>query len=206
MQEKRTILILLLTILFFAGATLYIFDQIGVLSLEKYLPFLKQKNPLVIEDNEYPTEVEKMEFAKWQEQLLGKEEELENRRADLASKEAELGAKLAEIEELKKGIQAEREKLAVFSSDLMDRQKKVKDLAGKVTNMPPDKAAEMMVNWKDFDVIDVLRQIDENALREGAPSLTPYLLTLFTPERRAEITRKMLLPPVEAEIAEPGAP
>ena len=72
--------------------------------------------------------------------------------------------------------------------------------------MPPEKAVEMMVNWRDFDIIDVLRQMDRNAAATGTPSITPFLLTLFTPERRAEIARKMLLPKLEQTggLPEPG--
>ena len=80
---------------------------------------------------------------------------------------------------------------------------KMKDLAEKVRNMPPVKAQEMMQSWRDFDIIDVMRQMDKDAEVEGTSSIVPYLLTLFQPDRRAEITRKMMLPALtRADAAE----
>ncbi|MBL8034197.1 MAG: hypothetical protein JNJ69_10880 [Leptospiraceae bacterium] len=100
-------------------------------------------------------------------------------------------------------MRAEKEKFSVAQKEWEDRQKKVKDLAEKVRNMPPQKAQEMMQSWRDFDIIDVMRQMDKDAETEGTASIVPYLLTLFQPDRRAEITRKMMLPALtRADAAE----
>ncbi len=108
-----------------------------------------------------------------------------------------------ELEEMRKALKAEKEKFVTAQKEWEDRQKKVKDLAEKVRNMPPVKAQEMMQSWRDFDVIDVMRQMDKDAELEGNPSIVPYLLTLFQPDRRAEITRKMMLPALtRADAAE----
>ncbi len=199
MANKRLVTLLLLLIVFLSGAIFYFLDIIGVIKAESVLPFLASKNPAVIEDADFPTEVEKLEYRKWQEKLIEKEEALAKLESELASKVSDTEQKLREIEELKEGIIAERKKLEMLTRDWDDRQKKIKELAEKVTNMPPEKAREMMQNWRDFDIIEVLRQMDKDAATEGNPSITPYLLTLFTPERRAEITRKMLLPAIEPE-------
>jgi flagellar protein FlbB len=95
---------------------------------------------------------------------------------------------------MRRALKAEKEKFVAAQKEWEDRQKKVKDLAEKVRNMPPQKAQEMMQNWRDFDIIDVMRQMDKDAEVEGNASIVPYLLTLFQPDRRAEITRKMMLP------------
>ena len=48
-----------------------------------------------------------------------------------------------------------------------------------------------------------MRQMDKDAETEGTASIVPYLLTLFQPDRRAEITRKMMLPALtRADAAE----
>lgn len=196
MSQKRFVLFLFLVIFLFSGGLLYFLDYTGVIRLADIFPFMAGKNPVRVEDREFPTEVEKAEFRKWEDKLLEREEALTKKEAELKGKEGEVDSRQREIRELQEGIAAERKKLAMLTKDWDDRQKKIRDLAEKVRNMPPEKAREMMQNWRDFDVIDVMRQMDKDAATEGTASITPYLLTLFTPERRAEITRKMLLPPL----------
>ena len=199
MTDKKLALLLVVSIFFTAGLLLFVLNTIGVVRVGDYFSFLSEDNPVLAEDLDYPTEVEKLEMEKREEKLIEKEEELILREAELKEIQNQIGIRENEIGELKKNILEERDRLKLLTSDWMDRKKKIEDLASKVTAMPPEKAQEMMEQWRDFDIIDVMRQIDKVADQEGIPSMTPYLLTLFTPERRAEITRKMLLPPLEGE-------
>lgn len=194
MNQKRFVLFLLLLIVVFTGGIFYALDATGVIRASDILPFLAPKNPLRIEDKDYPTEVEKVEFQKWEQKLIEREEALARREAELKTKETGGEDQKREIEETRRALRAEKEKFAAAQKEWEDRQKKVKDLAEKVRNMPPQKAQEMMQSWRDFDIIDVMRQMDKDAELEGNPSIVPYLLTLFQPDRRAEITRKMMLP------------
>ncbi len=194
MNQKRFVLFLLLLIVVFTGGIFYALDATGVIRASDILPFLAPKNPLRIEDKDYPTEVEKVEFQKWEQKLIEREEALARREAELKTKETGGEDQKREIEETRRALRAEKEKFAAAQKEWEDRQKKVKDLAEKVRNMPPQKAQEMMQSWRDFDIIDVMRQMDKDAELEGNPSIVPYLLTLFPPDRRAEITRKMMLP------------
>lgn len=197
MAQKRVIFGLLAFIIFFSTVLVYFLHSNGVIDASEFIPIYKSKNPVRVEDRDLPTEIEKIEYQKWEERLLEKEEKLANREEALLANKEKLERENSEVAELRKGILEERKKLATLTRDWEDRQKKVKDLAQKVKNMPPEKAQEMMRNWKDFDIIDVMRQMDKDAETEGSTSIVPYLLTLFTPERRAQITRKMLLPPIE---------
>jgi Skp family chaperone for outer membrane proteins len=194
MNQKRFVLFLLLLIVVFSGGIFYALDATGVIRASDILPFLAPKNPLRIEDKDYPTEVEKVEFQKWEQKLIEREEALARRETELKSKETGGEDQKREIEETRRALRAEKEKFIAAQKEWEDRQKKVKDLAEKVRNMPPQKAQEMMQSWRDFDIIDVMRQMDKDAELEGNPSIVPYLLTLFQPDRRAEITRKMMLP------------
>lgn len=194
MNQKRFILFLLLLIVVFSGGIFYALDATGMIRASDILPFLAPKNPLRVEDKDYPTEVEKVEFQKWEQKLIEREEALARREAELKSKETGGEDQKREIEETRRALRAEKEKFIAAQKEWEDRQKKVKDLAEKVRNMPPQKAQEMMQSWRDFDIIDVMRQMDKDAELEGNPSIVPYLLTLFQPDRRAEITRKMMLP------------
>lgn len=210
MNQKRFILFLLLLVVIFSGGIFYALDATGIVRAADILPFLAPKNPLRIEDKDYPTEVEKVEFQKWEQKLIEREEALAKREGELKNKETGSDDAKRELEEMRKALKAEKEKFTAAQKEWEDRQKKVKDLAEKVRNMPPVKAQEMMQSWRDFDIIDVMRQMDKDAETEGNASIVPYLLTLFQPDRRAEITRKMMLPaltrPDTAEEEEEGNP
>ena len=198
MGDSRRVFFLVLIIVFFTGVLVFLLDRTGVIQASDYMPgFLQKKNPVLTEDNQYPSEVDKLNFEKTEQRLNEKEEQLSKLENDLKAKEAALAQKDQEIKEIEKSLLDERTRLQRLVSEWNDRKKKIADLAVKVQNMPPDKAREMMERWPDFDVIEVLRQIDKNAAETGEDSITPYLLTLFTPAKRAELTRKMLLPPFE---------
>lgn len=194
MNQKRFVFFLLLLVIIFSGGIFYALDATGIIRAADVLPFLAPKNPLRIDDKDYPTEVEKVEFQKWEQKLIEREEMLAKREGEIKSKETGSEDQKRELDEMRRALKAEKEKFVAAQKEWEDRQKKVKDLADKVRNMPPQKAQEMMQNWRDFDIIDVMRQMDKDAEVEGTASIVPYLLTLFQPDRRAEITRKMMLP------------
>ena len=43
------------------------------------------------------------------------------------------------------------------------------------------------MNWEDPLIIDVLRQIDDDARREGRTSVTSYLISLMPKEKASHI-------------------
>ena len=182
-----------------SSALVYFLNLAGIIDIRRNIPFWVDNNPKVIDDLEYPTEVEKLKIEKERERLIEQEERLVAREIEIKEKEADLKRNMQEIKEIRKGIQEEKKRLTLWANDLKDRKQKIQDIANKVRNMPPQSAVEMMRNWKHFDVIEVIRQIDTDSEQEGLPSITPYLLTLFSPEERAEITRKMLLQPIESD-------
>lgn len=196
MNQKRFVIFLLLLIIVFTGGIFYALNSTGIVRAADVFPFLQSKNPVRVEDKDFPTEVEKVEFQKWEQKLVEREEVLARREAELKEKETGSDEIKRELDESKSALKAEKEKFIAAQREWDDRRKKIKDLSEKVRNMPPDKAQEMMQNWRDFDIIDVMRQMDKDAELEGTQSIVPYLLTLFQGERRAEITRKMMLPSI----------
>ncbi|HRP69151.1 MAG TPA: flagellar protein FlbB, partial [Turneriella sp.] len=186
MNQKRFVIFLLLLIVVFSGGIFYALNSMGIIRAADIFPFLASRNPVRVEDKEYPTEVEKVEFQKWEQKLIEREEALARREAELKEKQSGSDDTKRELEETRIALKAEKEKFILMQKEWEDRQKKVKDLAEKVRNMPPIKAQEMMQNWRDFDIIDVMRQMDKDAETEGTASIVPYLLTLFQPDRRAE--------------------
>ena len=199
MNEKRLALLLLISILFAGALLIFVLDRVGVINASYYIKYLQPKNPEKLTDIEYPGQVDKVAYQKLAEKLQEKEEQLTQKEEKLKEMSDNINNQQTEINAVKKNIEVERESIKLLAQDLSNRDKKVRDIASKIMNMPPDKAVEMMTNWRDFDIIDVLHKMDKLSEEEGIPQITPYMLTLFTPERRAEISRKMLLPPVEQE-------
>ncbi len=196
---KTKILFLLFTILFLTLLLFYFLDFSGTINISENFNFLSESNPLVIADKEYPTEVDKLAMEKQREKLIELEEQLATKELNLETKENLLVQKEEKIKEIRKGIQEERKRLMLIARDLQDRQQKVKDLATKIRKMPPQKAVKIMENWKHFQIIEIIRQIDIDSDKEGVSSVSPYLLALFRPEESAEITRKMLLQPIDLD-------
>ncbi|MDH5719416.1 MAG: hypothetical protein OEZ13_02230 [Spirochaetia bacterium] len=197
MTERKTVFLLILTIFFFSGIFVFVLDNMGITQVSSYIPFLAPKNPPVLEDKENPSIVEKVSYNKWEEMLAEREEKL-------AAKEVEFEQKIAGYKRDKKilneyavSMLEEQKNFLMQKKDWEYRNKRIEDMAQKVASMPPEKAKEMMEDWRDFDIIEVFRQMDKTAELEGRQSIVSYLLTLFEPKRRAEISRKMLLPPIE---------
>jgi len=199
MNDKRLAILLFISILFAGALLMFVLDRVGVINVSHYAAFLQPKNPDKLEDLEYPAEVDKVAYRKMAEKLQEKEEFIAQKEEKLKEMTDNINNQQTEINAVKKNIEVERESIKLLAQDLSNRDKKLRDIANKVMNMPPEKAVEMMTNWRDFDIIDVMHKMDKLSEEEGVPQITPYILTLFTPERRAEISRKMLLPPVEQE-------
>lgn len=199
MSNRKRAVYLVFVIAVLIGILSYVLDRMGIIKVDDYIPQLAGENKPIENDQAYPTEVDKLDNLKLEQKLLEEEEKLAQKEQTLTEAEAKLKQGEQNLEEQKKSLLAEKEKLHRKITEWNDRKKNLKDLANKVESMQPEKAKEMMDGWNDFDIIDVLRQIDANALEEGKVSISSYLLTLFDKKRRSELTRKMLLPPLEVE-------
>ena len=183
-------IIFLLVILFF------LLDYVNFFNIGKYLSFLQPKELEEVIDKDFPTELKKITYEKKEDKLIEWEERLAKKEEEFKLKEKEVLLKQQEIEQIKENFIKEKQKLDRIKVELNNRKDIVKDLANKVVNMQPITAVNMMKEWNDYDIIDVIRQIDKNAIELGENSITPYLLSLFNVSRRSKITKKMLLPNV----------
>lgn len=192
LTDKTRATYLILLILFLLVIGFFIFDYFRIIKAEDYFPFLEKKPDPISQDLESPTELEKMELEKAREKLIEDREELGKLQGDVQKTQEELTLERERLEELKKGILRKEEELEEKKRLEMLRKEKVKVLANKVANMPPPAARDMLVNWPDYDIIEVFEQMDKDAEEEGRQTITTYLLTLFPAERRAVITNKWL--------------
>lgn len=183
---------LIVLIFFLVAIGFFVFDYFQVINAEDYLPFLKKQAGLVNQDLLSPTELEKLEMEKAKERLIADREELEQMKRELEEKSSSLSADKERLEELKEGIQRKEKEMAEKARKDNARAEKVKVLANKVANMPPESARDMLINWPDYDIIEVFEQMDRDAEEEGRQTITTYLLTLFPAERRSVISNKWL--------------
>ncbi|BDA79655.1 flagellar protein FlbB [Leptospira kobayashii] len=190
--DKTRSFFLILLIFFLITIGFFIFDYFQVLNAEDYLPFLKRSPSFVNQDLLSPTELEKLEMEKARERLISDKEELDRLKAELDSAKNSLATDKERLEELKEGIQRKEKEMAEKARKESARSEKVKVLANKVANMPPESARDMLLNWPDYDIIEVFEQMDKDAEEEGRPTITTYLLTLFPAERRSVISNKWL--------------
>jgi flagellar protein FlbB len=192
LTDKSRAFYLILLIGFLLVIGFFIFDYFRIIDAEDYFPFLAKSPDQVAQDSESPTELEKLEIEKAQEKLIEDREELDMLSKELQKNREDLEAERERLEELKKGILLKESELAEKKKLEAERKAKVKVLADKVANMPPESARDMLLNWPDYDIIEVFEQMDKDAEEDGRQSITTYLLTLFPAERRAVITNKWL--------------
>jgi flagellar protein FlbB len=192
LTDKTRAFYLILLILFLLAIGFFVFDYFRIIDAEEYLPFLQKKPDYVQQDKESPTELEKLELAKAQEKLIEEREELEKKIEELKLSKEDVSMERERLEELKKGLLKKEEEMEERKKNELLRSEKIKVMADKVANMPPESARDMLVNWPDYDIIAVFEQMDKDAEQDGRQTITTYLLTLFPAERRAVITNKWL--------------
>lgn len=192
MTERTRIFYLVLLILFLLVIGFFLFDYYRFIEADEIFPSLAKKPAEIRLDQESPTEMEKLEFKKQAEKLIEERAELDKMRKELLEEKEKLKAEKEKLKQEKENLDKKAQLLTIDEDQEKSRQQRVSAMARKVAGMPPNKAVEMLVNWPDTDIIDVFKQMDKNAEEEGTSSITTYLLTLFSPERRAVITNKWL--------------
>lgn len=192
LTDKTRAFYLVLLIAFLIAVGFFVFDYFRIIDAEDYFPFLAKSPDQVEQDNESPTELEKLEIQRAQEKIIEDREELVIIKEQLDKTQEELSQERDRLEELKKGVLKKEEEIKEKKKLEEARSEKIKVLAEKVANMPPNSARDMLINWPDYDIIDVFEQMDKDAEEDGRQTITTYLLTLFPAERRSVITNKWL--------------
>ncbi len=187
-SDKSKVLYLLLLIFFLSAIGLFWLDYIGLMDLSSYArKFRSEPESVMDASGDEPSLVQREEFLKEKDRIMEREEDLDKREALLAEREGELNTERNRLEEIKKGLELERKKLEDDQKKYSGYRKNVEVLAEKMANMPPDESVKIMEKWEDPLIIDVLRQMDANALAEGRASITSYLITLFQKEKASRI-------------------
>lgn len=191
-SDKVKIVYLLLVILFSLGVLTYLLDTWGVIRLEEQFPFLKQEPPVVSKDKDSPTLLEIERLKKEKERLDDLETKLKEKELALQEKLAGVKKSEDELKELRKGVEEERKRLAEARKAEMERKELVSKMAERLGNMPPNDAVAIVAGWSNPDLVDVFRQMEQAARREGRQSIVPFLITKLPRERAAVVTTLMM--------------
>lgn len=187
-SEKSKILYLLLLIFFLSAIGIFWLDYIGLVDISNYARKFRSSPDSVMETaGDVPSLVQREEFLKEKERLAERVEELDKREALLVEREGELNSEKNRLAEVKKGLELERKKIEDDKNKYSGYRKNVEVLADKMGNMPPEESVKIMEKWEDPLIIDVLRQMDADALTQGRASITAYLITLFEKEKASRI-------------------
>ncbi|HOF34330.1 MAG TPA: hypothetical protein PK624_10325 [Spirochaetota bacterium] len=187
-SEKSKIIFLFLIIVFLLGVGVLWLDYMGLINLTKTASmFNKEEASVLYADDDEPSLMKLEELEKNKEQLKERTEDLDRREALLLEQEKSSNTDKEKIQEMRAGIELERKKLENEKNKYSGYKKNIGDLAQKIESMPPKEAVAIMINWDDPLIIDVLRQIDQNALDAGGMSVTSYLISLMPKEKASRV-------------------
>lgn len=193
-SDRSKILYLVMLILFIIAFGLFWMDYIGLLDISSYVNRFRGESVLVTEaKDDEPSLMEREEFEKEKLKFSERIEDLDKREALIAEKEKEIDALKEKMEESRKGLDLEKKKLEQEKTRYSGYKKNVRVLAVKTISMPPENAVDIMLNWEDPLIIDVLRQIDADAQEAGRLSVSSYLLQKMSEKKAERASRIMYL-------------
>ncbi len=135
-------------------------------------------------------------FAKRLESLDMRTEELDKREADIKIAE-ESNLQIAQELTDRQNAQEEREKtFNLEQKKYDDRRVNIEQIVQNLEGMQPANAVKILAEMDDQDIIDVLRQAEEDHKAAGTSSMVAYWLSLMDEKRAAEIHRKMANKPL----------
>jgi flagellar protein FlbB len=186
--EKSKIIYLLILILFISLVGLFWLDYIGLVSINRFVAQYRSEPESVLNARgDEPSLLEREEFDKEKQRLAERIEDIDRREALLIEKEKSFELEMEKISETRKGIDLEKKKFDQEKTKHTGYKKNIKDLSQKISSMPPEEAAKIISAWEDSLIIDVLRQMDQDATDVGKTSISSYLITLMPKDKASRI-------------------
>jgi len=188
-SDTTKMIYLIILIVFIVVVGVFWLDYIGMINIGKTVSrYYTSEAPSVVDamDDE-PSLIEREEFEKEKNRLQERIEELDTREAKIVEAEKEIQEEQLKLKEIKQGLKLEKKNIEMEKKRYSGYKKNVQDLAGKIQSMPPDEAVSIMVQWEDPLIIDVLRQIDQDAAEAGTSSISSYLISLMPREKAGRI-------------------
>lgn len=191
-SDKVKIVYLTFVIFFALGVLAYLLDTWGVINMEEYIPFLEEESPLVAEDADEPGLLEWERLEKEEIRIEEERIKLEEERLKLEETLAAIKAKEEELAARERGVTEEKEQIAENQAARFQREEMIRNMATRMTNMPPQDAVAIMAGFSNTDLVDVLLQMEDNAVQAGQQSIVPFLMTLLPRDRAALLGTLMM--------------
>jgi flagellar protein FlbB len=187
--EKAKIIYLIILIIFIVVVGIFWLDYIGMINMNKVIRSYTERDAASVlnASDDEPSLIEREEFEKQKEKLNERIEELDKREASIEQTEKELDKEKEKLAEIRKGLNLEKEKIEKEKKMYSGYKKNVVDLAQKIYNMRPEEAIQIILNWEDPLIIDVLRQMDTDAADAGKTSISSYLISLMPRDRASRV-------------------
>lgn len=191
--EKAKIIYLLILIVFIIIVGIFWLDYIGLINIHKVIRSYTDRDAVSVlnASDDEPSLIEREEFEKQKEKFNERVEALDKREASIEQTEKELDKEKEKLQEIRKGLNLEKERIEKEKSMYSGYKRNIADLAQKIYSMRPEEAIQIILNWEDTLIIDVLRQIDADAADAGKMSISSYLISLMPRERASRITYLM---------------
>lgn len=188
-SEKSKVIYLVLLIFFLLASGMFWLDYLGLVHLSRFYRqnFVKSSESVLYADDDEPSLIRREEFIKEQDNLKDRIADLDKREALILEKEKELNKEEERLQEIARGLDLEKKKFEDEKEQYTGYRKNVVDLAQKIQAMPPESSVDIMINWEDPLIIDVLRQMDQNAEEAGQVSITSYLISRMPKEKASRI-------------------
>jgi flagellar protein FlbB len=187
--ERAKIFYLLILIIFIVIVGIFWLDYIGLINMNKVIRSYTERDAASVLNaaDDEPSLIEREEFEKQKEKLNERIEQLDKREASIEQNEKELDKEKEKLQEIRKGLNLEKDKIEKEKKMYSGYKKNVVDLAQKIYSMRPEEAIQIILNWEDPLIIDVLRQIDADAADAGKISISSYLISLMPRDRASRV-------------------
>jgi len=189
-----TLLVLVLAV----GGALW-FDFLGLVEVTDFFaPVLRwfrlqpREETVEVED---PVLLADSRLAKREEALQISLDELAQRQSTLDARELELAETADQLREMESALADRENSVNQRLRQVENERAALVRLSTYLTNMPPRDAVEILVNYGDQTLLDVLLVTDELADDAGQQSLVPYWLSLMPADRAATIGEKLEMLP-----------
>lgn len=196
----RVVVLFILILLLSAGGLLW-FDYLGIIESRQYFaPVYKlfgvTPRAGITTLPQEPGDLDADRIAKRLEAIDLRSQELDKKESDLTRQDGEITQKAQELDDRLASIEEKERSFNETVKQADDRAANINQIAQYINGMPPKKAVDNLLAMDDQDIIDILRTVEANAVRDGKNSSVAYWFSLMPPARAAEIQRKMANKPV----------
>jgi len=198
----RIFVLILLVLVLLLGGLLW-FDYLGIVNVKSTLQPVFQ--PLLAlmgvrpqtapPPSNNPFLLDAARFQKQQEALGLQEQALQKQEQAITDKTAKLDQQAAALQEREAKLADQEKSFNEKVKQYDNRRANLIQNSKYLTSMAPAQAVAILVKYDDQLLIDTLRVTEQLAQQSGQTSLVPYWLSLFPPDRAAEIQTKMAMKP-----------